>query len=278
MIWFRIALEAAALYVFFILIALGYTGKVERHYHAIPADTTLVISGKSLLASELAKQYEPAFSLAEGLDSPPHQDLKWEAVDEADAVVLVYRAEWANETQPVWWKNPFVQLYRFPYFGLSWKDSEYLQIRVRKSDGALVDAQLPVLEGERLTAHYDFENKEVVYGKNGELVKKEPLPDRFPMPLQVEVANWDHVYKLQTWPIESAKKIDFPLVYLNDEAFTEEKYCRRDQGTYASFEPVSNFPVSLFVGAIFIVYFIFLRRGAHYKYVEGHGDVEKPNK
>ena len=133
-----IFLQAAFFYILFILVGYSITGRIERQHSVLPNDTSVVVNNKKYHVQELVTRYQPTIYTSE--NTPKPKNFQYELTEEDEEFEIVYHAEWEDEKQHNLIQDFAWRIFRFAYFGFTFKDSEYIQINVDKQTGKITKA------------------------------------------------------------------------------------------------------------------------------------------
>jgi hypothetical protein len=263
-----IFIQVVFFYILFILVGYTITGRIERQHQVLPMDTTVVVNSKNYGIQDLAKSYAP--TIYTSFDSPEPKDIQYEVAENNNEFVIIYHAEWKDEKHPNLIQDIAWRIFRFAYFGFTFKDSEYIQVSIDKKSGKLVKALFdsPVDGGFSLWANDKRKTTEIkllkgniyqVFNKSEEsetLLKEVVIEEN---KLMLGITNWNHLFTL-TQNTTLNKKINFDINYLSAEDYKWFKYARRYHGEVFTPKSPANTPIIFFASIIFITYLVIILR------------------
>jgi|GEM_PF-6097031 len=263
-----IFLQAAFFYILFILVGYSITGRIERKHPVLPNDTTVIVNNKKYKVQELVTQYQP--TIYTSINSPEPKSIQYELAEGNEEFIVVYHAEWEDEKHPNLIQDFAWRIFRFAYFGFTFKDSEYIQINIDKQTGKITRAMFDSSKesGFSIWAH-DLRKttkikllKDNIYQVFEVDDNSEELEREFELQknaLQLAVSNWNHLFILEK-SFEGKNKIDVNLAYLNAEDYKWYKYARRHHGEIFTPKSPANTPIIFFASIIFITYLVIILR------------------
>ncbi len=271
---FTLFVLSALFYCLIITVGLTFTGKTRRAYQVLASDEIVLAGEKGGIAEKMAEDFMPEiYTPHEGILPAPAQ-VRYEIIEDSSKYSLVYHFEWQSEKHPDFAQNIYRGLFRFVYHANSLRDSEFVQLDVRKHDGKITRMLFPSVGSgttwkqpgpQRGVASLELAGENSYHmqllNQKGKVLEERNVTLASNQKPVLKVANWDHTFV----PLQKANPAlftqNFPLERLEDVTYREQKYARREQGTYKTAETPANIPVMLFVSFIFTGYLFMLARG-----------------
>lgn len=230
------------------LIAAALTGRVGRSYAYLPQAATVTLGGQSLSLEEAARRYRPQVYMDPQYMPPTVGTIWYQAVDQGNALTLVYYLDWDNEIHPQPILHILYEIYRQAVYG-SAHDIEFIEITVDKTTGDVIKVRYETspegIYNRDVPVHLVAELQQTADGSGyeytardrdtGELLMSETLDTRWNAedPVTLAVFTWNHMYTLPALDAVDVRQdvaIDAPLGYLTDAVYAQYKFARRSQG------------------------------------------------
>ena len=208
------------------LIGLKLTSNISRDYSTLnPNDE---INGQKVL--EIVEKYKPIFYQEEHIKKDI-QLIFYEAIDQKENLVLIYRPLWKDEIHPNFFLNLIYKYYRWYYYN-SIKDIEFVEMVIDKQTGDIQSFSFEALaEGSSINApKHEFTN--II--KKGEdflcTTKNNALIDVLLEKAHIvfQVNTWNHLLLLGNKP--DGKKFDSFLYPLTNKLYRRSAISRRSSG------------------------------------------------
>lgn len=208
------------------LLGLKLTSYKKRDYPLLNPDD--VIIGQSVLS--ILEIYKPIF-YQQAQIKKSIKFIFYEAIDQNDNLVLIYRPFWDDEIHPNFILNLAYKNYRLYYYG-SIRDIEFVEMFIDKKTGVLQSFSFEALaQGSSInTPQHEFAHiikrgqKYYNATKNNELV--EVLFEKKQIVFQI--TTWNHLLALANEPI--GEKINASLKPLTDKLYKKYAISRRSSG------------------------------------------------
>jgi hypothetical protein len=235
-----------------LLGAAFISGRISRTYPVLASGSPVQIHGISRPVSEWAGVFVPKMLLRKENPSPPLLWIFYEVVDnQKEDVTFVYYFVWEDEIHP----NPVYhwtyRLFRAAYYGSPVRDIEFLQIKVNRASGDVVEALFETSPGTdyfvTLSKHIVARVAQVEKGqynlrlseRNGKIIEEKPdvMVCFQETHLLVEAATWNHLTRLAHCDdLEQLADFNVPLKELTDQDYRDFKFARKSQGDFKTQE------------------------------------------
>jgi len=264
----KLALKAAVFYIIFISMGFGITGRTNRTHYVAPADSLLQIAGQAKTAEQLAEQFQPKLLVPKDLDSGEPQAFHYEVSELDGEYIITYRVAWNYENHPNLVMDVVRKLHNLVYYGLNFRDYEYIQLNIDPSNGNITKMMCPTPSHEnddRATLVATRQGSEVFsldVRADGNSLKSRSDVSLSTAPPLLKVADWNHLMVFAEENDQASSNLEerLPLEYLDKETYRWEKFPRRDHGEVHTEKSPANAPIIFFVSPIFLAYFVFIQR------------------
>ncbi len=266
----KVILASVLFYLFYLAVAFGLSGFLDRAYSVLPQEGTVQLAQTSLSVEQMAAQYRPIFWHPTQKETPPPQRLLYEVIDNNEYYTLVYRVEWKNEVVPHGVKDVLYAVYRFLYYGFTLRDIEYIQLDVRKHDGMIERVQFETKTTEN--NYYTVAQEHVLLtlqraneaGSYQKTLHHEnaPAPETLLLGnapnFHIKVVSWNHLMDIAPTDFQGNgfERVRFELTYLTDSIYKRSKMARRGEGDFKTAESPMNTPIIFFVSIFVMFYFV----------------------
>ncbi|MDW7691481.1 hypothetical protein R9C00_17960 [Flammeovirgaceae bacterium SG7u.111] len=258
---FKLVFRAAIIFSIIVFVGFTVTGKINRAHHVLPEKSSVTVAGQSMDLAAFAQKHQPSFYASSTVSQP--NKLYYEVVDTTGIYAIIYHAEWKNEEHPNMALDVLNKTAGLAYYGFNFHDVEFVQIDVDKTTGEIIKVLAPTVFAEevntggrqKLLVTKDLDSYYAsILDENGNELSKKNLAFPVQSPLAIDVLNWNHLMVVASG-IDGKSKLEFPLVYLDDETYKSEKFARRDHAEYFTPKSPANKPIIFFVASIFLFYF-----------------------